>query len=45
MRRWETHLEARKLGWEEGEEEEFGKVGGRHRVQRGWLTEEVSWQL
>ena len=40
VRRWETHQDPRRLDAEK-REDVFGEVAGVHRVQRGWLTEEV----
>lgn len=45
VRRWETHLVPRRIpangNSDDGNVETFGDFGGRTRVQRGWLAEEM----
>jgi len=45
VRRWETHLLPRKIGknsnCSEKSADTFGIIDGIHRIQRGWLTDEM----
>lgn len=45
VRRWESHLNPRRLRLDVQEEEYFGQNEGVFRTQRGWLTDEVMVQF